>query len=245
MVMGGAAAPPPSSPRPERGCCQAGGRGASSSPGAVGSPPWDPPNPMDSQGDELGAAGTAWCISMPITPPSSPGMSRGGQTERVSPRGAGARRNVFQERGVRRDRHKFYFEAFSLMAPIAWRSGTPASNSQPPASDSAAGGEPCSSKAIPMLPSLFPFLLGADFPPRPSPRGWASSQLPSSHKGAVGPRSRPQQALSRAGRRLQSPAAPGVASRSRPPALCRELERDQRFRSDGRQGQEEGSGSLI
>lgn len=79
---------------------------------------------------------------------------------------------------MRRDRHKFYFEAFSLMAPIAWRGGTPASNSQPPASDSAAGGEPCSSKAMPVLPSLFPFLLGADFPPFPSPRGWASSQLP-------------------------------------------------------------------
>lgn len=32
---------------------------------------------------------------------------------------------------MRRDRHKFYLEAFSLMAPIAWQGSTPASNSCP------------------------------------------------------------------------------------------------------------------
>lgn len=32
---------------------------------------------------------------------------------------------------MRRDRHKFYLEAFSLMAPIAWQGSTPASNSGP------------------------------------------------------------------------------------------------------------------
>lgn len=32
---------------------------------------------------------------------------------------------------MRRDRHKFYLEAFSLMAPVAWQGSTPASNSGP------------------------------------------------------------------------------------------------------------------
>lgn len=32
---------------------------------------------------------------------------------------------------MRRDRHKFYLEAFFLMAPIAWQGSTPASNSGP------------------------------------------------------------------------------------------------------------------
>lgn len=32
---------------------------------------------------------------------------------------------------MRRDRHKFYLEAFSVMAPVAWQGSTPASNSGP------------------------------------------------------------------------------------------------------------------
>lgn len=168
--MGGAAAPPPAPPA-QRGAAAKRAAGGEEQPRCGGIPPvgssrrtpremnWGPP----------GQPGAFPCPS----PPPGPGMSRGGQTEQVSPRGAGARRNVFEERGVRRDRHKFYSEAFSLMAPIAWRGGTPASNSQPPASDSAA--RSCRRTLFiqghARAPLALPLPVGCGFPPSLLSRG--------------------------------------------------------------------------
>lgn len=74
---------------------------------------------------------------------------------------------------MRRDRHKFYSEAFSLMAPIAWRGGTPASNSQPPASDSAARGcrRTLFIQGHACAPLALPLPAGCGFPPSPLSRG--------------------------------------------------------------------------
>lgn len=93
---------------------------------------------------------------------------------------------------MRRDRHKFYLAAFSLMAPIAWQGSTPASNSGPELMLRVQEEKDCSAitsaqpwascprweRGLPMLqkgwqctgsnPALFPFLACTGFPPHPS-----------------------------------------------------------------------------
>lgn len=56
---------------------------------------------------------------------------------------------------MRRDRHKFYLEAFSLMAPITWQGSTPASNRRPKILREEKGSSAASARHLPAVGEVF------------------------------------------------------------------------------------------